>query len=62
MTSALMATSAVFALVGLFGLVILSDRKKIKMEEGAARVTTTTPKTPKEIWDAYVEKLSKEEF
>ena len=61
MTSGLMATIGVFALVVLFGLVILHDRKKIKKEEGAARVTTTTKKTPKEVWDAHVEKLSKEE-
>ena len=61
MTSGLMATIGVFALVVLFGLVILHDRKKIKKEEGAARVTTTTKKTPKEMWDAHVEKLSKEE-
>ena len=62
MTSGLMATIGVFVLVGLFGLVILYDRKKIKKEEGAAPVTTTIKKTPKEIWDAHVEKLSKEEF
>jgi hypothetical protein len=61
MASGLMATIGVFALVGLFGLVILHDRKKIKQEEGPARITTTTRKTPKEIWDAHVEKLSKEE-
>jgi hypothetical protein len=59
MTSGLMATIGVFALVVLFGLVILHDRKKIKKEEGAARVTTTIKKTPKEVWDAHVEKLSK---
>ena len=61
MTSGLMATIGVFALVVLFGLVILQDRQKIKKEEGADRVTTTIKKTPKEIWDAHVEKLSKEE-
>jgi hypothetical protein len=61
MTSGLMATIGVFALVVLFGLVILHDRKKIKKEEGAARVTTTIKKTPKEVWDAHVEKLSKGE-
>jgi hypothetical protein len=61
MTSGLMATIGVFALVVLFGLVILYDRKKIKKEEGPARVTTTIKKTPKEVWDAHVERLSKEE-
>jgi hypothetical protein len=61
MTSGLIATIGVFALVVLFGLVILHDRKKIKKEEGAARVTTTIKKTPKEVWDAHVEKLSKGE-
>ena len=61
MTSGLMATIGVFVLVGLFGLVILFDRKKIKKEEGAPRVTTTIKRSPKEIWDAHVEKLSKEE-
>ena len=61
MTSGLMATIGVFALVVLFGLVILQDRQKIKKKEGADRVTTTIKKTPKEIWDAHVEKLSKEE-
>ena len=61
MTSGLMATIGVFALVGLFGLVILYDRKKTKKEEGAARVTTIIKRSPKEIWDAHVEKLSKEE-
>ena len=53
-----MNTIGVFALVVLFGLVILQDRKKIKREEGADRVTTAIKKTPKEIWDAHVEKLS----
>jgi hypothetical protein len=61
MTSGLIATIGVFALVVLFGLVILHDRKKIKKEEGVARVTTTIKKTPKEVWDAHVEKLSKGE-
>jgi len=61
MTSGLMATMGVFALVVLFGLVILHDRKKIKKEEGPARVTTTIKKTPKEVWDAHVEELSKGE-
>ena len=61
MTSGLMATIGVFALVVLFGLVILQDRQKIKKKEGADRVTTTIKKTPKEVWDAHVEKLSKGE-
>jgi hypothetical protein len=61
MTSGLMATIGVFALVVLFGLVILHDRKQIKKEEGAARVTPTIKKTPKEVWDTHVEKLSKGE-
>jgi hypothetical protein len=61
MTSGLMATIGVFALVVIFGLVILQDRKKIKGEEGAAKVTTTIKKTPKEMWDAHVEKLSEGE-
>ena len=61
MTSGLMATIGVFALVVLFGLIIMYDRKKIRKEEGAARVTNTIKKTPKEIWDAHVEKLSKGE-
>lgn len=59
MTTGLMATIGVFALVVLFGLVILQDRKKIKREEGAARDSTTIKPTPKEIWDAHVEKLSR---
>ena len=61
MTSGLMVTIGVFALVLLFGLVILYDRKKIRKEEGAARSTTTTKKTPKDIWDTHVEKLGQGE-
>jgi hypothetical protein len=61
MTSGFLATIAVFVLVVLFGLVILHDRKKIKKEEGATRVTATIKRTPKEIWDAHVERLSKGE-
>jgi hypothetical protein len=61
MTSGLIATIGVFALVVLFGLVILHDRKKVKKEESAARITPPIKKTPKEMWDAHVEKLSKGE-
>jgi hypothetical protein len=61
MTSGLMATIGVFTLVVLFGLVIMYDRKKTSKEEGAVRLTTTIKKTPKEIWDAHAEKLSKGE-
>jgi hypothetical protein len=61
MTSGLLATIGVFALVVLFGLVIMSDRKKSRKEEGVIRLTTRIKKTPKEIWDAHVEKLSKGE-
>jgi hypothetical protein len=61
MTSGLLATIGVFALVVLFGLVIMSDRKKSRKEEGVVRLTTRIKKTPKEIWDAHVEKLSEGE-
>jgi hypothetical protein len=61
MTSGLLATIGVFTLVVLFGLVIMSDRKKGRKEEGVFRLTTPIKKSPKEIWDAHVEKLSKGE-
>ncbi len=49
MSSGLVATIGVLALVGLFGLIILWDRKKTEQEEAG----------PTERWDAHVEQLQK---
>lgn len=61
MSSGAIATLVVLALVVVFGLIILYDRKRIKEEEGTSRVTTSTGKSPKEMWDEHVEKLGSRE-
>ena len=59
MSKGLMATIVVFALVVLFGLVIILDRKKIGKEEAAPKSGAKVQMSPKERWDAHVEKLQK---
>ena len=59
MSTGLMATIGVFALVVLFGLVIILDRKKIGKEEAAPKSGAEVQMSPKERWDAHVEKLQK---
>ena len=61
MSSGTIATLVVVALVVVFGLIIFQDRKRIKKEESTSRVTTSTGKSPKEMWDEHVEKLSSRE-
>jgi hypothetical protein len=59
MSSGLMATIGVFVLVGLFGLIILWDRKKTEREEAAPRRGSEVQMSPKERWDSHVEQLQK---
>jgi hypothetical protein len=61
MSSGTIATLVVLALVVVFGLIILYDRKRIKVEEGTSKATASTGKSPKEMWDEHVEKLSSRE-
>ena len=59
MSSGLMATIGVIVLVGLFGLIILWDRKKTEREEAGPKKAEEVHMTPTERWDAHVEKLQK---
>jgi hypothetical protein len=59
MSSGLAATIGVFALVGLFGLIILWDRKKTEQEETGPKRAAEDHMTPTERWDAHVEQLQK---
>ena len=59
MDTGLMATIGVLALVGIFGLIILWDRKKIKQEEASPNKAPEVQMTPTERWDAHVEQLQK---
>ena len=59
MSSGLMATMGVFVLVGLFGLIILWDRKKTEQEEVAPQRGAEVQMRPKERWDSHVEQLQK---
>jgi hypothetical protein len=54
-----MATMGVFVLVGLFGLIILWDRKKTEQEEAAPQRGAEVQMSPKERWDLHVEQLQK---
>jgi hypothetical protein len=57
MTSGFIATIIVFLVVGLFGLLIFYDRKRIRKEEFDGRGVSETYMEPKERWDAHVEEL-----
>ena len=57
MNTGLIATIGVFALIVIFGLIILLDRKKIGKEEAAPKRRAEVQMSPKERWDAHVEKL-----
>ena len=60
MSSGLMATIGVFVLIGIFGLIILWDRKKTEREEaGPTKRATEVHMSPTERWDAHVERLQK---
>jgi hypothetical protein len=59
MSSGLVATIGVLALVGLFGLIILWDRKKTEREEAAPQSGAEVQMSPKERWDSHVEQLQK---
>jgi len=59
MSTGLMATIGVFVLIGLFGLIILWDRKKTEQEEAGPKRAAEVQMTPTERWDAHVEKLQK---
>ncbi|MEE9531635.1 MAG: hypothetical protein V3W52_11620 [Syntrophobacteria bacterium] len=59
MSSGLMATMGVFVLVGLFGLIILWDRKKTEQDEAALQRDAEVQMSPKERWDSHVEQLQK---
>jgi hypothetical protein len=59
MSSGLMVTIGVLALVGLFGLIILWDRKKTEREEVAPQRGAEVQMSPKERWDSHVEQLQK---
>ena len=61
MSSGLMATMGVFVLVGLFGLIILWDRKKTEQEEDTPQRGAEVQMSPKERWDSHVEQLQKRE-
>jgi hypothetical protein len=54
-----MATMGVFVLVGLFGLIILWDRKKTEQDEAALQRDAEVQMSPKERWDSHVEQLQK---
>ena len=57
MSSGLMITIAVFALVLLFGVIVLLDRRKTKKEEATDTVPSGARMSPQEIWDKHIEKL-----
>ena len=59
MSTGLMATLGVFVLIGLFGLIILWDRKKTEQEEVGPKRAAEVQMTPTKRWDAHVEKLQK---
>jgi len=59
MSSGLMATMGVFVLIGLFGLIILWDRKKTEQDEAAHQRGAEVQMSPKERWDSHVEQLQK---
>ena len=61
MSTGLMATIGVLVLVGIFGLIILLDRKKTEQEEAGPKRATENQMTPTERWDAHVEQLQKRE-
>jgi hypothetical protein len=61
MSTGLMATIGVLVLVGIFGLVILMDRKKTEQEEAGPKRAAADHMTPTERWDAHVEQLQKRE-
>ena len=61
MTSGFIATIVVFLVVGLFGLMIFYDRKRIRKEESGGRTAPETYMEPKERWDAHVEELRRRE-
>ena len=61
MSSGVIVTMGVFVLIGLFGLIILLDRKKTEREEAAAQRGAEIQMTPTERWDAHVEQLQKRE-
>jgi hypothetical protein len=54
-----MATIGVLVLVGIFGLIILMDRKKTQQEETGPKRAVEDHMTPTERWDAHVEQLQK---
>ena len=59
MDTGLMATIGVLVLVGIFGLIILWDRKRIEQEEAGPSRAPEVQMTPTERWDAHVERLQK---
>ena len=59
MSSGLIATIVVLALVGIFGLIILWDRKKTALEEATPKRGAEVQMSPKERWDTHVEELQK---
>ena len=59
MSTGLMAILGVLALVGLFGLILLWDRKKTDREEAGPKRAVEDHMTPTERWDAHVEQLQK---
>ena len=61
MSSGLIVTMGVFVLIGLFGLIILWDRKKTEQEEAAPQRGAEVQMSPKERWDSHVEQLQKRE-
>jgi hypothetical protein len=56
-----MVTIGVLVLVGIFGLIILLDRKKTEQEEAGPKRAAEDQMTPTERWDAHVEQLQKRE-
>ena len=59
MSTGLMAILGVLALVGLFGLILLWDRKKTDREEAGSKRAAEDHMTPTERWDTHVEQLQK---
>jgi hypothetical protein len=59
MSSGVIVTMGVFVLIGLFGLIILWDRKKTEQEEAAPQRGAEVQMTPTERWDSHVEQLQK---
>ena len=54
MDTGLVVTIGIFAIVGLFGLAVLFDRRKIKKE----KADTYAGMSPAEIWDKHIDKLN----